>query len=201
MKQFAALFLSVLMMTSAALADFAFDIAELERTPDCMVYPEEGTADTVVRPMNQPFIGEIDGEGELIAYLDYLERADEETVVLRLVVSTALEEMLSAYKMTITVDKKSYAFDVSAVTSEYDRTYYEDYVVCFGAEGMKFVKAIAQTKKDDPLEISLESDRVITGRVIIPGDTAAYLYDRFIDLGGRKQNLDYFDELWPMEVK
>ena len=202
MKQFAALFLTVLMMTSVALADFTFDIAELERTPDCMVYPEEGSADIIVRPTNQPFIGEVDVEsGELIAYLDFIEKVDEEAVLLRLVVSTALDEMLSAYTMTITVGAKDYIFAVNPVTSEYDRTYYEDYIVCFGTEGLKFVKAIAQTKKDNPLEIAFDGASTLTGRVIIPGDTAAYMYDRFVDLGGKKQNLDYFDELWPVEVK
>lgn len=202
MKQFLALFLTVLMMTSAAVADFTFDIAELERTPDCMVYPEENSADIIVRPTNQPFIGELDVEyGELIAYLDFIEKVDEEVVLLRLVISTALDEMFSADTLTIAVGKKSYSFDVYPVTSEYDRTYYEDYVVCFGKEGLKFVKAIAQTKKDDPLEITLEGADSITGRVIIPGDTAAYMYDRFVDLGGKKQELEYFDEIWTMEVK
>jgi len=202
MKQIMSLFLIVLMMTSAALADFTFDIAELERTPDCIVYPEEGSADIIVRPTNQPFIGEMDAEfGELIAYLDFIEKVDEEAVLLRLVVSTALDEMLSADTMTITVGKKNFIFDVYPVTSEYDRTYYEDYAVCLGKEGIQFVKAVAQTKKDDPLEITLEGERTLTGRVIIPGADAAYMYDRFIDLGGKKQNLDYFDDLWPVEVQ
>lgn len=201
MKQVSALLLTLLMLLSAAAAEYTFDLAELERTPDCYVYVDEGTPNTVVRPENQPFIGEVDEvDGMLIAYLDFVNLVNEEAVLLRLTVSTALPEMLAAGTMTITVDKTDYAFTVDATVDEYDRTYYEDYVVCFGETGLKMIKAIAQRKNDTPLTITLSSDTVLTGRVVIPGEDAAKLYDRFIDLGGKKQPLKAFDELWPVKV-
>lgn len=201
MKKILSLLLTLLMLLSAAAAEYTFDVAELERTPDCYVYVDEGTPNTVVRPLNQPFIGELnDIDGMLIAYLDYVNLVNEEAVLLRLTVSTALPEMLAAGTMTVTVDKTDYVFTVTSAVDEYDRTYYEDYVVCFGETGLKMLKAIAQRKEDTPLAITLSGDTVVTGNVIIPGETAAELYDRFIDLGGKKQPLKAFDEQWPVKV-
>jgi hypothetical protein len=44
-------------------------------------------------------------------------------------------------------------------------------------------------------------ETVFAGEVIIPGQEAAQLYDRFIDLGGKKQELKRLDATWPCTVK
>lgn len=201
MKKILALLLMLSMLLSGASAELVFDLAELQRTPECAVYVDEGTPNTVVRPMNQPFIGEMIGiDGMLIAYLDFVHLPNEDAVLLRLTVSTALQEMFAAGTLTVTVDKTDYVFTTHPTVDEYDRTYYEDYSICMGETGLKMIKAIAQRKTDEPLTITLAGETTLTGRVVIPGEDAAALYDRFIDLGGKKQPLKAFDELWPVKT-
>ena len=200
MNKLLILLLTLLLMVGAASAE-AFDRAELERTPECYVFVEEDTPNVVVRPQNQPFLGEADGaDGMMIAYLDYVYLVNEEAVLLRLTISTELPEMLGATEMTVSVDQTDYIFTVSSSVSEYDSIYYEDYAVCLGETGLKMLKAIAQRKKDTPLTITLTSDTSLTGRIVIPGDAASEMYNRFIDLGGRNQPLKSFDAQWPVRL-
>jgi len=200
-KRIIALLLAMLVISQSSALAQGFDWTELMSTPDTYSFVDEVTQDMVVRAVNQPFIGASES-GELIVYLDYVQLAQDGQVLLRLTVSTALDNRFSAETLTFTVDKKVYEFAVSAMMTEYDRTYYSDYTVCFHTRSLPMLKAIAQRKKDDPLTVTLTDldGAVVTGQVIIPGQTAADMYDRFIDLGGKKQDMTAYEDLWPVTI-
>ena len=203
MKKFLALLLCLLMST--AVADSAFDVNELRRTENMNIFTPYGSVDTVVRPLNQPYIGQVDApyDGGLIAYADYITLVDADVTLLRLVVSIEAFEPITADQMRLTVGKKTYTFDVTYEQAEYDGLYMEDYTVCLTDASLPLMKAIAQQKKDDPIRVEFLSlgETVFAGVVIIPGQEAAVLYDRYINLGGKKQELKRLDATWPCVVK
>lgn len=204
MKKLLALLLALLMMAPAALAEF--DVSPLKNDPNVTVMPQHGTVNTVYRPTNQPFIGQVDEEfeGELIVYVDYINLVDEEATLLRVMVSTVVYDYpLNADQMRLTVGGKSYTFPVSREIAEYDGLYMEDHAVCLTEASLPLLKAIAQQKKDAPIPVTLyrEGETVFSGLAVIPGDEAARLYDRFVDLGGKKQALKRLDALWPCQVE
>lgn len=203
MKKFLALLLCLLMTT--AIAESAFDVNELRRTENMNVFTPYGSVDTVVRPLNQPYIGQVDApyDGGLIAYVDYITLVDAEVTLLRLVVSIEAFEPITADQMRLTVGKKTYTFDVTYEQAEYDGLYMEDYTVCLTDASLPLMKAIAQQKKDAPIPVEFLSlgEKVFEGKVIIPGQEAAQLYDRYINLGGKKQELKRLDATWPCVIK
>lgn len=203
MKRIIALLLCLLM--TAALAESPFDVTELRQTENMNIFTPYGSVDTVVRPMNQPYMGQVDApyDGGIIAYVDYVTLVDADATLLRLVVSIEAYDPVSADQMRITVGKKTYTFDVDYEQSEYDGLYMEDYAVCLTDASLPLLKAIAQQKKDEPIPVEFLSlgDVAFAGVVIIPGQEAAQLYDRFIDLGGKKQELKRLDATWPCTVK
>lgn len=203
MKKFLALLLCLLMTT--AFAESAFDVNELRRTENMNVFTPYGSVDTVVRPLNQPYIGQVDApyDGGLIAYVDYITLVDADVTLLRLVVSIEAFEPITADQMRLTVGKKTYTFDVTYEQAEYDGLYMEDYTVCLTDASLPLMKAIAQQKKDAPIPVEFLSlgEKVFEGKVIIPGQEAAQLYDRYINLGGKKQELKRLDATWPCAVK
>ena len=203
MKKLLAMLLCLLMTT--ALAESPFDVAELRRTENMNIFMPYGSVDTVVRPLNQPYMGQatMPEDGGIIAYVDYITLVDADATLLRLVVSIEAYDPVSADQMRITVGKKTYTFEVDYEQSEYDGLYMEDYVVCLTDASLSLLKAIAQQKKDEPIMVEFLSlgDVVFAGVMIIPGQEAAVLYDRFIDLGGKKQELKRLDATWPCVVK
>ena len=105
--------LLALMMPLSALAEA--DGMALRQTENCMVYTAEGGVDTVIRPLDQPFMGEMALEdGELIAYLDYIDLPNEGAIFLRLSFSLLTPEMLGADTLRLTVGKTDYVFPVTA---------------------------------------------------------------------------------------
>ena len=203
MKKFLAMLLCLLL--TAACAESPFDVEELRRTENMTIFTPYGSVDTVVRPMNQPYFGQEDApyDGGLIAYVDYITLVDADATLLRLVVSIEAFDPISADQMRITVGKKTYTFDVTYEQSEYDGLYMEDYAVCLTDASLPLMKAIAQQKNDAPITVEFLSlgETVFAGAVIIPGAEAAQLYDRYIDLGGKKQELKRLDATWPCTVK
>lgn len=203
MKRILAFVLCLLL--TAALAESTFDVEELRRTENMNIYTPFGSVDTVVRPLNQPYIGQVDApyDGGLIAYVDYITLVDADATLLRLVISIEAFDPITADQMRLTVGKKTYTFDVTYEQSEYDGLYMEDYAVCLTDASLPLMKAIAQQKKDDPIRVEFLSlgETVFAGVVIIPGQEAAVLYDRYIDLGGKKQELKRLDATWPCVVK
>jgi len=203
MKRILAFVLCLLL--TAALAESTFDVEELRRTENMNIYTPFGSVDTVVRPLNQPYIGQVDApyDGGLIAYVDYITLVDADATLLRLVISIEAFDPITADQMRLTVGKKTYTFDVTYEQSEYDGLYMEDYAVCLTDASLPLMKAIAQQKKDDPIRVEFLSlgETVFAGVVIIPGQEAAVLYDRYIDLGGKRQELKRLDATWPCVVK
>ena len=203
MKKFLAMLLCLLLTT--ALAESAFDVTTLRQLDDMTVFTSYSRVDTVVRPLNQPYIGQVDApyDGGLIAYVDYITLVDANATLLRLVVSIEAFDPICADQMRLTVGKKTYTFDVDYQQSEYDGLYMEDYEVCLTDASLPMMKAIAQQKKDAPIPVEFFSmgEKVFAGVVIIPGQEAAVLYDRFIDLGGKKQELKRLNATWPCTVK
>ena len=193
------------MLMTVALAESPFDVDELRRTENMSIFTPYGTVDTVVRPLNQPYIGQatMPEDGGIIAYVDYITLVDADVTLLRLVMSIEAYDPICADQMRLTVGKKTYTFDVTYDQDEYDGLYMEDYAVCLTDASLPLMKIIAQQKKDEPIAVEFLSlgETVFAGEVIIPGQEAAVLYDRFIDLGGKKQELKRLDATWPCTVK
>ena len=204
MKRFMAFLLALLLAAPAALAEF--DTAPLKDDPALYSYTLPGTVNTAYRPVNQPYIGQVDEgfDGDLVVYVDYLTLVDEGATLLRLTVSTTVFDYpLNAQEFRLTVGGKRYTITAGHEESEYDGLYMEDYSACLTDASLPLLKAIAQQKQDAPIPVELLSlgDVVFSGLVIIPGEEAAELYDRFVDLGGKKQALKQLDELWPCKVE
>ena len=204
MKRTLLLILALVCLAASVLAEV--DLAPLKTDPDWYAFPQGTTLNTVYRSVSQPFIGLADSPdgSELVAYVDYITLVDQDVTLLRLMASTVVFDFpLGADQLRITVAGKRYTFDVSREESEYDGLYMEDYTVCLVGEGLNMLKAIAQQKKDAPLPVELLSlgDVMFAGQVVIPGEEAAAIYDRFIDMGGKKQSLKSLEELWPCKVE
>lgn len=203
MKKLLALLL-ILFLASPALAEM--DLTPLKTDPDWYAFPQGATLNTVYRAVNQPYIGQVDDafDGDLVAYVDFITLVDRDVTLLRLMASTEMFGLpLGADQLRLTVAGKRYAFSVSREESEYDGLYMEDYTTCLVGEGLTMLKAIAQQKKDHPIAVELlaEGSVVFTGQVIIPGEEAAAIYDRFIDMGGKKQSLKALEEQFPCKVE
>lgn len=205
MKKIAALLLLLTLCLPTALAESAFDTAALQQAENMTVFTPYGTFDTVVRPVNQPYIGQADMpvDGGLIAYVDYITLIDQNVTLLRLLVCIEAFEPITADQLRLTVGGKTYTFDVTHEQAEYDGLYLEDYAACLTDASLPLLKAIAQQKTDQPIPVELISlgEAAFSGQVIIPGEEAATLYDRYIDLGGKKQNLKALDEVWPCKIE
>lgn len=201
MKRWMALLLVLALLTPLT-AMAAFDVESLLLTEGCYAFEDPESADTVVRQEHQPFAGELE-EGTLSIFVDYLVDVTRDVTFIRLLVSTVTTQPVYADGITFDVGGKTYAFPVKCVQYEYDGIYYEDYYIRLTDKGLPLLKAIAQQKKDDPIPVMFTclGETALTGVVVVPGNDAAFLYDRYIDLGGKTQELSRFDEDWPCEVQ
>ena len=192
--------LLALMMPLSALAEA--DGMALRQTENCMVYTAANGVDTVIRPLDQPFMGETALEdGELIAYLDYIDLPNEGAVFLRLTFSLLTPEMLGADTLRLSVGKTDYVFPVTPEISEYDTIYYEDYAVCLTEASLPVVEAIIR-QKGAPVGVSLEQEgrTPVTGEVVFPAEQVQTVLDRYKEVGGLTQELGRFDTAWPVEI-
>lgn len=204
MKRILALVLMMTLLLTSALAEFNTDA--LKTDADLYSFTQFGTVDTVYRSVNQPYIGQVDEgyDGGLVAYVDFVTMPDHEATLLRLMISTEVFDLpLGAQEVRLTVGGKQYTLPVSRVESEYDGLYMEDFTACLVGEGLNMLAAIARQKQDDPIPVELLSlgDVVFSGMVIIPGEEAASLHDRFVDLGGKTQGLKKLEELFPCKAE
>ena len=203
MKRLIALVLALLLCGSAALAEF--DTASLRDMENTTTFTHPGTVNTVTRLMNQPYLAQVDApsEGELSVYVDFITLPDYEVTLLRLLTGTVTYAPLAANEMRITAGGKRYTFTVNYEQSEYDGIYMEDYAVCLTDTSLPLLKAIAQQKTDKPIQVEYLSlgEVVFSAQVIIPGQDAALIYDRFVDYGGKKQDLSWYDAMWPCKVE
>ncbi len=198
MKKLLALLMLLVLVPCAAMADFDTD-ALLEQ-PGLTQSLDAGWNTIYSLPM--PFyLGEID-DGELLVTLDYIHHAEVDMTLIRVDVLLMLEDMMRADTAAFTVGGKRYAFSVTPEVFEYDGIYQEDYAICLTDASLPFLKAIAQQKKDDPIpvEFLVEDEVRLAGVVVIPGDDAAKIYDLYIDLGGKTQELKSIDDLWPVKI-
>ncbi|MBQ8654595.1 MAG: hypothetical protein IJ507_06610 [Clostridia bacterium] len=192
--------LLALLLPACALGEA--DVMALQRLEGAMVYTASNGVDTVIRPAGQPFIGETELEdGELIAYLDYVDMPNENRVFLRLTVSIVTPEMYAADTMTLRTGKKAYTFSVWPEISEYDTIYYEDYAVCLTDESLPVLKDIISLK-GKPVEVTLSGEGMepIRGSVAMPADTVRRIRSDFEAAGGLKQDFGGFAETWPVEI-
>ena len=201
MKRFLA-FLMLLLMIPAALAEI--DLSPLKEDPDWYSFPAPNSVDTIWRAANQPYIGQVDEgcEGEIVAYVDYITLVDAEVTVPRLMLCTVSWDLpLNAQEVRLTVGKTRYTLAATHTESEYDGVYMEDYESCLVGDGLSLLKAIAQQKTDAPIPVELlcEGITVFSGQVIIPGEEAAQIYDRYIDMGGKTQNTKPLEAVWSAE--
>ena len=205
MKKCAALLLCLLLAATMVLAENVFDVESLRRMENTTTFTHPGTVNTVVRLLNQPYIGQVEEvyDGGLLAYVDYITMPDHDATLIRLLVSIEAFEPIAADEMRLTVGGKRYTFTVDYDQSEYDGLYMEDYAVCLTDASLPLLKAVAQQKQDDPIPVEFYSlgETVFAGQVVISGDDAATIYDRFIDLGGKQQSLKALDEVWPCKVE
>ncbi len=204
MKRVFAFVLMMTLLLTSALAEFNTDA--LKTDADLYSFTQFGTVDTVYRAVNQPYIGQADEgyDGGLVAYVDFVTMPDHDATLLRLMISTEVFDLaLGAQEVRLTVGGKRYNLPVSREESEYDGLYMEDFTACLVGEGLNMLKAIAQQKQDDPIPVELLSlgDVVFSGVVIIPGEEAAHLHDRFVDLGGKTQGLKKLEELFPCKAE
>ena len=204
MKRVLVFVLMMMLLLSSALAEFNTDA--LKNDADLYSFTQFGTVNTVYRAVNQPYIGQADEayDGGLVAYVDFVTMPDLEATLLRLMISTEVFDLpLGAQEVRLTVGGKRYTLPVSREEAEYDGLYMEDFTVCLVGEGLNMLKAIAQQKQDAPIPVELLSfgDVVFSGLVIIPGEEAASLYDRFVDLGGKTQSLKQLEESFPCKVE
>ena len=203
MKRLIALVLALLLCGSAALAEF--DTASLRDMENTTTFTHPGTVNTVTRLMNQPYLAQVDApsEGELSVYVDFISLPDYEVTLLRLLTGTVTYAPLAANEMRITAGGKRYTFTVNYEQSEYDGIYMEDYAVCLTDTSLPLLKAITQQKTDKPIQVEYLSlgEVVFSAQVIIPGQDAALIYDRFVDYGGKKQDLSWYDAMWPCKVE
>lgn len=198
MRKLMALLL-LLLLPCAALADF--DNEALRETENCIIMMQPGSWETLICPINQPYRGEID-DGLLKVSIDYIEKSDLSMTLIRLAVQIEVYDNVYADRVVFTVGGKNYAFAAQPELNEYDGIYMEDYYICLTDASLPFLKALAQQKKDDPIPVTFvhEGAAVLTGRVVLPGDDAAQIYDRFINLGGKTQDLKSTNDMWPCEI-
>lgn len=199
MKKLIALLLALVLLPVAAVAEF--DRQRLRETEGYLVSVEPKTWDAVVSPMNQPYMGELD-DGTLLVCVDYIEKVDLDVTLVRVLVSLMIYEHTGADTVVFEVGGKRYAFEMQPQVYEYDGLVMEDYAICLTDAGLPFLKALAQQKQDEPIPVSFVSGGEVrlTGRVILPGEEMAQIYDYYIDLGGRTQNLKSLDERWPVKI-
>lgn len=205
MKKILLMILCLLLCLPSASAESVFDNEELQRMENTYTFTHPGTINTVVRLENQPYWGQVEDiwDGDLCAYVDYVIMPDHDATLIRLFMATEAFSPIAADEMRLTVGGKCYTFTVNYEQTEYDGLYMEDYAVCLTEASLPLLKAIAQQKKDAPIPVEFLSlgDVVFAGEVIIPGDDAALIYDRYIDLGGKKQDLKKLDDVWPCTVE
>lgn len=199
MRRLLTMLLALLLLPVAALAEFNTEALRLEEGFITMMRP--GTWDMLYCPANQPYLGEME-DAWLDVSVDFVELADIDMTLVRVSVRVETYDNIYADTLVFTVGGKEYAFAVQADVFEYDAVYQETYDVCLTQESLAFLKALAQQKKDSPIPVALISggETVMTGSVVIPGAEAARIYDLFIDLGGKSQDLKSVEELWPCTI-
>ena len=188
----------LLLLPAAALADMDNDL--LESTEGMLVYLDNDQINTIIRPEDQPFEGEVDMPYAYVrAYVDFVERPNDHATLMRLLVGLESEEPQYASELRVTVGGTTYCFPVETVISEYDMIYFEDYSVYFTDESLPMLKAIARAKSDT-YDVTLLGEGELHMTLTLPGREIAALYDLYVDAGGTAQELTYLRETFPVTI-
>ena len=199
MKRLICLVMTLMLACSGALAE-AFDQEGLEQLEGCTVSMDLLEVNTIVRPDDQPWTGECAlPDSWLDVYLDFIRMPDEEATFMRLTLSVTSFEYVAAEKVSILVNGKEYVFTVEEEVSEYDGMYFEDFTACMTDESLPMIKAMARSKTD-VFPVTLSGGLEVQGSITLPLDRVAELYDAYIRLGGAKQDLEQFRQLWPVVI-
>ena len=162
------------------------DIAVLEQSDALTEYLDDNGVDTVWRPVGQPFFGEADG-AEVCGFLDIVELADTELLVLRLTVSMELDGNIAGEEVTFTLGKETWHFPAQRRTSEYDMVYQEDYSAVLFGDSLGLARALAGGK-GSVLSFTVTGAREVSGTLTIPGEAAAEVWKLYRAAGGDKQD-------------
>ena len=188
----------LLLLPAASLADMDNDL--LESTEGMLVYLDNDQINTIIRPEDQPFEGEVDMPYAYVrAYVDFVERPNDHATLMRLLVGLESEEPQYASELRVTVGGTTYCFPVETVISEYDMIYFEDYSVYFTDESLPMLKAIARAKSDT-YAVTLLGEGELHMTLTLPGKEIAALYDLYVDAGGTAQELTYLRETFPVTI-
>lgn len=188
----------LLLLPTASLADMDNDL--LESTEGMLVYLDNDQINTIIRPEDQPFEGEVDMPYAYVrAYVDFVERPSDHATLMRLLVGLESEEPQYASELRVTVGGTIYCFPVETVISEYDMIYFEDYSVYFTDESLPMLKAIARAKSDT-YAVTLLGEGELHMTLTLPGKEIAALYDLYVDAGGTAQELTYLRETFPVTI-
>lgn len=188
----------LLLLPAASLADMDNDL--LESTEGMLVYLDNDQINTIIRPEDQPFEGEVDMPYAYVrAYVDFVERPNDHATLMRLLVGLESEEPQYASELRVTVGGTTYCFPVETVISEYDMIYFEDYSVYFTDESLPMLKAIARAKSDT-YAVTLLGEGELHMTLTLPGREIAALYDLYVDAGGTAQELTYLRETFPVTI-
>ncbi|MBQ9306316.1 MAG: hypothetical protein IJ229_00210 [Clostridia bacterium] len=199
-RLFAILMVFLLVLPMTAMGEVDLDVLSgLEGVRTSLA---DNGVDTVIRPEDQPFFGEMEERNlGVCAYLDYVVRPNEEdTVFLRLTLALETWEQVSAGRIGITVGKERYVFTVRPTVSEYDMTYYEDYEICMTDLSLPMLQAMVKQKKDT-WEIIFYGEKEHQGSLTLPAQAVKGLYNAYVDARGNKQNLESYRDLWPVAVE
>ena len=188
----------LLLLPAASLADMDNDL--LESTEGMLVYLDNDQINTIIRPEDQPFEGEVDMPYAYVrAYVDFVERPNDHATLMRLLVGLESEEPQYASELRVTVGGTTYCFPVETVISEYDMIYFEDYSVYFTDESLPMLKAIARAKSDT-YAVTLLGEGELHMTLTLPDREIAALYDLYVDAGGTAQELTYLRETFPVTI-
>ena len=164
-----------------------FDLALLDGSDGLICYPDDNRIDTVFRPEDQPFPGEL-SEGQLLTFLDFVELADAGVVVLRFALAVQTFDLLYATEVTLSCGDAVFSRTVAPVTTEYDSIYMEDsYIPVTGEDGFGLIRALLAGGGE--MRVTLQGGRTLTGTVHIPTDSLRTVWETYQACGGLRQDL------------
>ncbi len=171
-----------------------FDLAALENDETITSFLDDNGIDTVYRSENQPFFGETD-DGEVYGFLDYVELANGDLVVIRFTLAMNMEDELYADTMTLRFGDRAWTWSVTTRGSEYDSNYQEDYSVYLVGDGWELLEALAKAH-GEKVSFTLLGYRTVIGTVTVDAAEAGRIRSNYVSLGGLQQDLTRLEERW-----
>lgn len=195
------LILSLLLPLPALGEEGAFDLSQLEAREDVYAFQATGTADTVYRFSDQPFLCQTENPDiQAVAFLDLLSLALEGCVTPCLTLALVAPDALYGDALLLTVGGTDWRLTLTSELSEYDGVYYEDYAFCFSQDSLPLLTAMARSKVESLTFTLLKGEEtLLSGQMALPGASVQGVYDLFESCGGLEQPLSAPAERWPAE--